>query len=108
MLSNTYIAVILLSLISVVSTVVGIFLAFFCKENKKKIAIGIGFSAGIVLVISFFELIPESIKSISILNALLTLGFGTFFIFILNYFLSHTHFIEEKGKLIGNLKSLIL
>ncbi len=108
MLSNTYIAVILLSLISVISTIIGIFLAFFCKESKKKIAIGIGFSAGIMLAISFFELIPESVKSSSFLNTIFALAFGAFFIFILDYIFSHTHFIKEKGKLNWQLKTAYL
>ncbi|MDD5552138.1 MAG: ZIP family metal transporter [Candidatus Pacebacteria bacterium] len=108
MMSQNYIAIILLSFLSAVSTLLGIFLAFFCKESKKKIALGIGFSVGIMLLISFFELIPESIKLSSVLNTFLALISGAFFIFILDYIFSHTHFIEEKGKLNWRIKAAYL
>jgi len=70
MLPMVYVAVFLLSLISGLTTLIGIALALLFKESVKKVVIGIGFSAGIMLLISFFDLIPESVDAAGIVNSL--------------------------------------
>lgn len=68
MLQIVLIAVLLLSLLSGLTTLIGVALALRFKRNVKGIVIGIGFSAGIMLLISFFDLIPESINSTGIVT----------------------------------------
>ena len=97
MLSTTYIAVILLASLSIISTIIGVALAFYFKKSVKGIVIGIGFSAGIMLLISFFELLPESVKVTGILKTLIALVLGILFIGVLNFIIPHTHLIKEKG-----------
>jgi zinc transporter ZupT len=58
--SATFSAVILLAFLSGLTILIGVALAFYFKRSVKGIVIGIGFSAGIMMLISFFELIPES------------------------------------------------
>ena len=99
MISTTYIAVILLSLLSGITTLVGVWLAFYFNKSVKGIVIGIGFSAGIMLAISFFELLPESIKATSKIKAISALILGFLLIFILHFIIPHIHLVEEKGKL---------
>jgi len=94
---EVYVSVILLSLLSVISTIIGIGLALLLKDNKNWIAIGIGFSTGIMLVISFLELIPESISASGLFPTIISLLAGVGLIGLLNYILPHTHFIKEKG-----------
>lgn len=57
----TQVAVLLLSLLSLLTTWLGVMLAVRLRENARAIAAGIGFSTGIMLLISLLELIPESI-----------------------------------------------
>jgi zinc transporter ZupT len=57
---TTYVAVLLLSVLSVVTTCLGVLLAVSIRENDKAIAVGIGFSTGIMILISGLELIPEA------------------------------------------------
>jgi len=96
-LPTTYIAVILLAFLSVLTTLIGVALAFYFKKSDKGIVIGIGFSAGIMLLISFFELIPESIGAAGIPMTLIAVLLGIGLVGILNFIIPHTHFIEEKG-----------
>jgi zinc transporter ZupT len=49
------------------TTVIGVALAIWLGRNVKAIAAGIGFSAGIMVVISVAELIPESIQQAGVL-----------------------------------------
>ncbi|MBU5487144.1 zinc transporter ZupT [Clostridium sp. MSJ-8] len=57
----------LLSFIAGLSTILGAFIVFFTKNtNKKLITFALSFSAGVMLSISFFDLIPsaeETLKS---------------------------------------------
>jgi ZIP family zinc transporter len=67
-----YAAVILLSLLSSVATCLGIALAIKLRESTRAIATGLGFSAGIMIFISVFELVPESIAIAGLRGALIT------------------------------------
>ena len=108
MLSPAYVAVILLSLLSVVTTLIGVGLALYFKKSEKGIAIGIGFSAGIMLVISFFELLPEAAKASGFIPTLTALILGILLIFSLNFIIPHIHYTKEKGKLPWQVKTAYL
>ncbi len=99
MLSTIYIAVILLAFLSGITTLIGLYLALRFKKNVKAIVLGLGFSAGIMLLISFFELLPNAIKATNILNTLLAVGAGFLLIFALHFIIPHTHLVKEKGKI---------
>jgi len=49
------IAVIILAFLSVITMVLGVVLAIYVGKSERSIAVGIGFSAGIMLLISFFS-----------------------------------------------------
>lgn len=56
---------IVLSLIAGSATVIGAAFAIaFEKENQKRLIISLGFAAGVMFTLSFFELLPESIELI--------------------------------------------
>lgn len=58
---ENYIFAILLTLAAGLSTTIGAFLAFFVKYNNKKIlSIGLGFSAGVMIYVSFVEILAKS------------------------------------------------
>lgn len=93
---SAYLIVILLAFISGITTLIGVGLAIIFKKNIKGIVVGIGFSAGIMLLISFFELIPESIKMTGINKTLISLLSGILLIGVLNFIIPHAHLIKEK------------
>ena len=72
-MNPAYRAVILLSLLSSVATCLGVALAITLRENTRAIAAGLGFSAGIMILISVFELVPESIAITGTRGALTTM-----------------------------------
>ena len=105
---TSYITIILLSFLSVITTLIGVILALFFKKSEKWIAIGIGFSAGIMLLISFLELLPEAVKISGILPALIAAGIGIVLIYSLNLIFPHIHFHKEKGILPWQIKTAYL
>ncbi len=94
---TTYIAVLLLAFLSVLTTLLGVTLAIYIGKSERAIAAGIGFSAGIMLLISFFELVPEAVSETGMGTALVAVTLGMLIIAALNWIIPHTHLVEEKG-----------
>ena len=98
-----YPVILLLALISGMTTFIGAWLAVCCRNNNKTIVAGIGFSTGIMLLISFFELIPEALKQTPLQNVLLSSLAGFVLLALLNFILPHSHLIKENEKTNGSL-----
>jgi ZIP family zinc transporter len=81
---------------SFVTTYAGVFLAIRFRESRTGVAVGIGFSAGIMLVISFVELLPEAADAAGILETLSVASLGAMVLFSLHFIIPHTHLVEEK------------
>ncbi|HSH43112.1 MAG TPA: ZIP family metal transporter [Arenicellales bacterium] len=94
---TTYVAVLLLAFLSVATTLLGVVLALYMGRNERAIAIGIGFSAGIMLLVSFLELMPESIGEAGPVRAATAFGSGMLIVAVLNWIIPHTHLVEETG-----------
>ena len=73
------------------TTLIGVAIAFQLKDVKWGISLGIGFASGIMLIISVFELIPESYKHIGTTHTLFSLLLGAILVGSLDYILSHIH-----------------
>jgi len=95
---NTYLVVIGLAFLSGMTTIIGVGLAYMCKSSCRLIVLGIGFSTGIMLLISFFELFPEAINEIGWGLTILSGLVGFSFSWILNIIVPHTHLVKEKNK----------
>ena len=93
----TYIAILLLAFLSVFSTLLGVALAIHIGMNERGIAIGIGFSSGIMLLVSFFELVPEAVSKAGPSMALTAFVLGMLIIMALHWVIPHTHLVEEKS-----------
>jgi len=96
-MSTTYTAVILLSLMSVVTTAMGVGLALKLRENTRAIAAGIGFSAGIMILVSVLELIPEAVAAMGFGPTLGSTGLGVALVWLAHFIVPHTHLVKEKG-----------
>jgi len=94
---TTYLAILLLAFLSVFTTLLGVALAIFVGKNERAIALGIGFSAGIMLLISFFELIPEAMGEAGIGTTSTAFILGMLIVALLHWVIPHTHLVEEKG-----------
>lgn len=91
------VAILLLSLLSVLTTVVGVMLALLIRENVRAIAVGIGFSTGIMVLISGLELIPEAHEAVGPLGAGLSVAFGVALLWAANFAIPHAHLVREHG-----------
>ena len=87
-----------LALISGMTTLIGVALAIHSSQSYKKIAFGIGFSTGIMLLVSCLELIPTAIDTSHTRQALMSLGAGALFFALLHWLIPHIHLFEEAGQ----------
>lgn len=94
---TTYIAILLLAFLSVITTLLGVVLAIYVGRNERAIAVGIGFSAGIMLLVSFFELVPEAVDEAGIGITSTAFILGMLIVAMLHWVIPHTHLVEEKG-----------
>ncbi|MDY6943647.1 MAG: ZIP family metal transporter [Pseudomonadota bacterium] len=106
---SLYLTVILLSFMSVFTTAAGVMLALRFRESPAGVAVGIGFSAGIMLLVSCLELIPESVAQTGVICALSVATAGGLVLYALHLVIPHTHLIDEATGLgAGALKSAYL
>ena len=93
----TYVAVMLLAFLSMLSTVLGVTLALYVGKSERAIAVGIGFSAGIMLVVSFFGLLPTALDRATTTAVLLAFVLGMLAVALLHWLIPHTHLVQERG-----------
>jgi ZIP family zinc transporter len=95
----TWAVVLLLALMSGLTTLLGVVLALRLGKSARAIALGIGFSAGIMLLISGAELLPVALRAAGPLWTWGSAAFGAGFIAALHVVIPHVHLFEERGLL---------
>lgn len=95
--------IILLAIASGLTSLAGVVFAFFFERRVRCIVAGMGFSTGLMLMISVFELIPESLLASGLSMTLGITFAGAIFLGVLDYVIPHTELIRAKGRLNGYL-----
>ncbi len=90
-----------------IATAIGSLIAFFIRDFKKSyLQFSLGLSAGVMIYVSFVELLDKSIKSVGFLKANTAFFAGIVFIMLIDFLIPH-EYIEEhvlKGKDSGSKK----
>lgn len=92
-----HISVLLLSMLSLLTTGLGVWLATRLRRNDRAVAGGIGFSVGIMLVVSLLELMPESAANLGVTIALAGFLFGGGLVLSTAFLVPHSHLGPEAG-----------
>lgn len=88
---------VLLSLLAGLSTAFGGIIALFFKNPSPRfISATMGFSAGVMLFVSFAELLQEGIQTFGLLNGSLFFFLGMGIMFIIDITISHKYHFEES------------
>ncbi|MEX2100672.1 MAG: ZIP family metal transporter [Acidimicrobiia bacterium] len=90
-------AVVVLASLSAATTWIGVLVALRIGTRPRALAIGIGFSAGIMVVIAAVELVPEASRSGDLTTVLVGVGLGAGSLAVLHLVLPHTHLLDESG-----------
>jgi len=85
-----------LSVVAGAATMLGGGIAFLMKKPSSKIlSVSLGFSAGVMIAVSFLELLPCGIGGVGFLNANVLFFAGIIFIFILDILVPHEYIAER-------------
>ncbi|MDX1797642.1 MAG: zinc transporter ZupT [Candidatus Lokiarchaeia archaeon] len=107
---EAYLFALILTSIAGLSTTVGSFIAIIVKEPSKKfISFIMGFSAGVMILISFVELLQQGIETLGFLLGNIFFLIGMFLMLIIDISISHKYEFEDgKGKFTMNLQKTSL
>jgi len=99
-----YTSALLLAFLAGISTLIGGLLIFLIKKPKfRYLCIAFGFSAGVMIFISFAELLNQGIKTTGLLYAILSFFGGILIIYLIDILIPHIYEEDEhkskKGKL---------
>lgn len=98
----------ILTAIAGLSTGVGSLIALFLKEPKRiHLQFVLGLSAGVMLYVSFVELLGTAVETVGFLNANLAFFFGIIFIMALDFFIPHEYIEEHVEGTTGDNKKLM-
>ncbi len=107
---DNFVDVLVLSTLAGLATGLGGFIAVIRRPSRKVMGFLMGLAAGIMILLSFLQLMAEALKISGLF--LVASGFvtGSLLMFVLDFLLPHKHFsISEKGVLDGRfLKSGML
>ena len=88
----------LLTSIAGLSTTIGSLLGLvFKRENPRFMSFVLGFTAGVMVGVSFFELLPSGFKEVGFVKASIAFLAGFIFIFIIDYFIPHEYIGQKEG-----------
>jgi ZIP family zinc transporter len=96
----------ILAFLSGGTTFLGVALAVAIGENPKMTTMGIGFSTGIMVLISLLELLPESLTIVGSATMSLSVGFGAVLVLSLHVLIPHVHLGRESPS--GELRATYL
>ena len=107
---ETFVLALGLTLIAGLSTTIGSFIAILVKKPSSKfISLIMGFSAGVMILVSFVELLQQGIDSSGFILGHLFFFLGMGLMFLIDVSISHIYEFEEpkskekKGKSIENV-----
>ena len=93
---ETLLYALILTSIAGLSTTIGSFITFIVKEPSKKfISIIMGFSAGVMILISFAELLQQGIEASNFLIGYFFFFLGMAFMLIIDLIVSHKYEFED-------------
>ncbi|MFC2174864.1 ZIP family metal transporter [archaeon] len=90
--------VLIIAFLSGLTTFIGVWLAKVFTNLKRLAAIGIGFSSGVMMAISFFEIMPMVNAQVHELLTLSVFSIGFLIVWSFDFLYPHMHFIKESCK----------
>lgn len=94
--SSSIINIVLLSLFAGLGTSLGGGLAVFCRPSRRVFGFLMGITAGVMIALSFLELVAEAWELQGYLVATAGFAAGAFFMFFLDFFAPHIRFGEQE------------
>lgn len=96
-LNGTVIGALLLTAAAGLATTIGSLISIFYRNpGPRFMAFTMGFSAGVMVYVSYVELLQKGIQSVGFAGAHIALFAGMLVMFAIDWFLPHTYILESK------------
>ncbi len=96
-MSTDFLTIVLLSTLAGLGTGLGGLVVLIRKPGERLFVFLIGLAAGIMIMMSFMELLYDSLELYGIFSAAVGFIAGSLVLFLLDYVLPHKHIVNEKG-----------
>jgi len=96
-MSTDVVSIVLLSILAGLGTGLGGLVVLVRKPGEKLFVFLIGLAAGLMILLSFMELLFDSLKLSGLFPAAVGFMAGSLMLFILDFLLPHKHIVSEKG-----------
>lgn len=97
--ASTWLAVTALASLSILSTALGVGLAYWVGPRRGVRAAGIGFSVGVMVAVSLLELLPEASREAGVVVTAVGALAGTGLLAVLHGVIPHVHLVAEDSGL---------
>ncbi|MEE9613961.1 MAG: zinc transporter ZupT [Thermodesulfobacteriota bacterium] len=100
---GTFLMAMALTTLAGLSTTVGSLIGIFYKEpGPRYMAFTLGFSAGVMVLVSFVELLQQAILSVGFAQAHLAFFIGMFAMLLIDFLLPHSYILETHHGSVGH------
>ncbi|BAZ93648.1 hypothetical protein TspCOW1_13690 [Thiohalobacter sp. COW1] len=82
---------------SLIIALVSVTLAIYIGRNERAVVLGVGFCAGIMLLVSFIEMMPEAMGEAGPGSTIAAFFLGLLIMAVLHWVIPHTHLVEQHG-----------
>jgi ZIP family zinc transporter len=96
-MSADVLTVVLLSVVAGLGTGLGGLVVLVRKPSEKLFVFLIGLAAGLMIMLSFMELLYDSFATSGLFPAAVGFVAGSLLLFVLDFLLPHKHIVSEKG-----------
>jgi ZIP family zinc transporter len=96
-MSSDLVTIILLSTLAGLGTSLGGLVVLIRKPGEKLFVFLMGLAGGLMIMLSFMELLSDSIRISGLFPAAVGFIAGSLMLFILDFLLPHIHIVSEKG-----------
>ncbi len=94
---TTVVAVLGLAALSGITTLIGVALAVYTGCNNNGMALGVGFSVGIMVLITLFEVGPVATAQTGLVSSIVAIATGVAAFALISYTVSHTSTFVAHG-----------
>jgi ZIP family zinc transporter len=101
---STVTSIVLLSLVAGMGTALGGLIAVLRKPGKRSFGFLMGITAGVMITLSFLELVNEAWELQGWVTATIGFGTGAFFMFLIDILIPHVRFGESESIGLGRWK----
>jgi ZIP family zinc transporter len=101
---DIFVFALILSLLAGLSTTVGCIISFFVMKeyNPSLLSVIMGFSAGVMILVSFLELLQEGINSMGLMLGIMFFFIGMLIMLLIDVTISHQYEFEDTIKILKN------